>query len=400
MRETSSHHFLSRKLIALLAFAVGVIAANLYYAQPLTAQIAHSLGLQISIAGLIVTLIQVGYGMGVLFLVPLADLFENRRLILSMVALAVVALIGVATSNQVIPYFISAFFLGVGASAVQIIVPYAAHLSPEHKRGQVVGNLMSGLMMGIMLSRPIASLLTDLISWHAVFYLSAIFMSIMATFLYFKLPTRKPNSKNIHYLELLASMSKLLVTYSVLRRRAFYQACMFCAFCIFWTATPLVLAGPAFHLSQTEIAIFALVGVAGAILAPIAGKLADRGWTKTATFIGMSAGGLAFLITHLANLGSIASLVLLTIGAVLLDAGVTANLVMGQREIFSLPSELRARLNSIYIAIIFIGGSFGSFIGAWAYAHGNWNLTSWIGFAFPTIGLIVFATESTAKVEQ
>ena len=153
----------SKALILLLGLAVGVIAANLYYAQPLIALIASSLGLDPAAAGLIVTLTQVGYGIGVLFIVPLGDLVENRKLILTLMVIAILALLGLALSSHILPYFLAALATGIGACSVQIIVPYAAHLTPEATRGRVVGSLMSGLMLGIMLSRPIASILTDLI---------------------------------------------------------------------------------------------------------------------------------------------------------------------------------------------------------------------------------------------
>lgn len=384
---------LSRNLTLLLAFAVGVIAANLYYAQPLTAPIALSLGLDVAIAGLVVTLTQIGYGLGVLFLVPLSDLAENRKVILTLIAIAIAALLAIGLSTSLIPYFTAAFFLGIGVSCVQIIVPYATHLSREEIRGQVVGSLMSGLMLGIMLSRPISSLLTDALSWHAVFYFSAALMTVLMIILYLYLPKRQPTQTNLRYIHLLSSMSKLMFRYSVLRRRAIYQACMFAAFCLFWTAVPLLLAGPEFHLSQSGIAIFALVGVGGAVFAPLAGKMADRGHTKTASNVAFLSGAFSFVLTHFVPPGSITSLLLLTIAAVLLDAGVSANLVLGQRAIFTLPSELRGRLNSLYIATIFIGGSFGSFIGAWAYSRGGWELTSWIGFAMPITGLAYFLTE-------
>ena len=187
-------------------------------------------------------------------------------------------------------------------------------------------------------------------------------------------------------------MGKLVVTYSVLRRRAIYQGFMFAAFCLFWTAVPLLLSGPEFHLSQTGIALFALVGVGGAVFAPIAGKVADRGFTRLASAMAMTAGAFAFLFTHVVPLGSTVSLALLTLAAILLDAGVSANLVLGQREIFSLPAEFRGRLNGLYIATIFVGGAFGSYIGAWAYDRGHWALTSWIGFILPFTSLIYFAT--------
>lgn len=393
MNTESTPSIAPKALILLLGLAVGVIAANLYYAQPLIALISQSLGLDPAAAGLIVTLTQVGYGMGVLFIVPLGDLVENRKLILSLMVIAVLALLGLALSTTIIPYFCAALAMGIGVCSVQIIVPYAAHFAPEATRGRVVGSLMSGLMLGIMLSRPIASLLTDLFSWHAVFYLSASFMVLLGLALFKFLPPRQPANQNLKYSNLIGSMAQLFLRTPILRRRAVYQAFMFAAFCLFWTATPLLLAGPEFHLSQTAIALFALAGVAGAIVAPLAGRFADRGWSRQGTFISMLSGGLAFLITHLVPLGSVTSLALLVLAAILLDAGVTANLVLGQRAIFSLRAKYRSRLNGLYIATIFVGGAFGSSVGAWAYAHGGWSLTSWVGLALPLGALLYFATE-------
>jgi predicted MFS family arabinose efflux permease len=390
MAETN---FISKKLTLLLGFSVGVIAANLYYAQPLAALMAHSLGLNIAMAGLVMTFTQVGYGIGVVFLVPLGDLIENRKVILILLGVAILALLGISFSTNIILYFLSTILLGVGASAIQIIVPYAAHLSPEAKRGQVVGSLMSGLMLGIMLSRPIAGILSDIFSWHAVYLLSVMMTGLISVLLYLNLPKRIPQNQNLRYSKLLTSMLGLLLKYPDLRNRGFYQACMFAAFCLFWTATPLLLAGPEFGLSQSAIAIFALVGVSGAIFAPLAGKFADRGFAQQATTLAFIVGALSFAMTHLLPLGSSTSLALLTIAAILLDAGVSANLVVGQRTIFALPAELRGRLNSVFIALTFIGGAFGSFIGTWAYAHGGWALTSWIGFMLPTTGLIYFMIE-------
>ena len=252
---------------------------------------------------------------------------------------------------------------------------------------------MSGLMIGIMLSRPIASILTDLFSWHAVFYLSAALMTLLALVLYRFLPKRHPASSSMRYTDLLGSMGQLFLRTPVLRRRAIYQACMFGAFSLFWTTTPLLLAGPEFNLSQTSIALFALAGVAGAISAPFAGRFADRGFSRSATAIAMISASVAFLLTHIFAPGSMMSLVFLVISAILLDAGITANLVLGQRAIFSLRAKYRSRLNGLYIATIFVGGAFGSTAGAWAYAHGGWNLTSWIGFSMPLGALIYFGTE-------
>ncbi len=381
------------KIIFLLATAVGVIAANLYYAQPLVAQISRALGLAPELAGLVVTLTQAGYGLGVLLLVPLGDIAENRRLVLAMIFAAIVGLLGLAFATQPLTYFLAALLTGLGCSTVQVIVPYAAHFAVEEKRGQVVGSLMSGLMIGIMLSRPIASLLTDLFSWHAVFVMSASLMTLLGLSLYAILPPRPPALTGLHYSKLLASMWHLFLRTRVLQRRGFYQACLYGAFCVFWTATPLLLAGPDFNLSQTGIAIFALVGVAGAVVAPFAGQAADRGWTKGATMTAMIFSSGSFLLSHFFAAGSSAALGALVVAAVLLDAGITANLVLGQRAIFSLAPELRSRLNGLYIAMIFVGGSIGSALGGWAYAYGGWWLTSWLGFLLPLSAFICFLTE-------
>lgn len=383
----------SRGLVFMLAAAVGITAANLYYAQPLVALISHALGLSPGAAGLVVTLTQVGYGLGVLLVVPLGDIVENRRLVLTMIGLTVLGLLGLAFATDLIPYFAAAFATGLGASTVQVIVPYSAHLVPEEKRGQMVGSLMSGLMTGIMLSRPIASFLTDLFSWHAVFVLSAVMMTGLGFTLYKLLPPRQPVHNGIRYGTLLGSMIQMFLMIPILRRRAIYQAFVFGAFCLFWTATPLLLLSPEYHFSQTQIALYALVGVAGAVSAPFAGRAADRGLGQAATAIALISCSLAFLLSHIFTPGSLGAIVFLVISAILLDAGVSANLVLGQRAIFALPAEHRSRLNALYIATIFVGGASGSALGAWAYSRGGWSLTTWCGFLLPAAALAYFLTE-------
>jgi predicted MFS family arabinose efflux permease len=387
----------SRSLVFLLAAAVGVTAANLYYAQPLIALISRALGLAPEAAGLVVTLTQVGYGLGVLLVVPLGDIVENKRLILSMIGLTVLGLLGLTFSTAVIPYFAAAFATGLGAATVQIIVPYSAHLVPEEKRGSMVGSLMSGLMIGIMLSRPTASFLTDLFGWHAVFLLSAAFMVMLGLVLHFRLPQRKPEVSRLSYGQLLLSMIRLFASTPVLRRRAIYQAFLFGAFCLFWTASPLLLAGPEFHFSQIEIALFALVGVAGAVSAPYAGRAADRGLGQRATAIALIASSLSFALSVIFMPGSLVSLGALVASAILLDAGVSANLVLGQRAIFSLNPAERGRLNALYIATIFVGGASGSALAAWAYAKGGWHFTAWCGFFLPALAFAYFATEGFGR---
>lgn len=382
----------SIRMTLLLAFACGLIAANLYYAQPLAGPIGAALGLSPGATGLIVTLTQIGYGMGLLFVVPLGDLVETRRLVLTLIGLALVALLGAAMSTHPLPFLASTLCIGVASVAVQVLVPYAAHLAPEATRGRAVGNVMSGLMLGIMLARPVSSFIAQIASWHAVFFMSSGAMGLLAWMLSRTLPPRQPAS-TLSYRKLLASMAHLARTTPVLRRRALYQACLFAAFSLFWTTAPLLLAGPEFRLSQGGIALFALAGVAGAIASPIAGRLADSGWARAATAFAMLAVAGAFLLTHVGAYGSPLSLGLLVVAGIVLDFGVTTNLVIGQRAIFVLGAEYRSRLNGLYMATFFAGGAIGSALGGLAFAHGGWPLASWLGFALPVAALLYFATE-------
>ena len=376
----------------MFAAACGLVAANLYYGQPLAGPISQALGFTPAATGLIVTLTQIGYGLGLLLIVPLGDLLENRRLVLTLVALAAVALVGAAFAWSPSLFLLASLCIGLASVAVQVLVPFAAHMAPDASRGAVVGNVMSGLLCGIMLARPAASFLSELLSWHAVYILSAGIMIALAVILRVVLPTRVPHTK-LHYGQLLASMGHLALHTPVLQRRALYQACMFGAFSLFWTTTPLLLASPAFGLTQNGIALFALAGAAGAIASPIAGRLADRGLTKLATGFAMVLAIVAFLIGHASGSGSLLALITLTLSGIMLDFGVQTNLVVGQRAIYALSAEHRSRLNGLYMATFFGGGAIGSALGGWAYATGGWNLTSWIGVAFPIVALLIFLTE-------
>ena len=383
---------LSATMTFVLAAACGLVVANLYYAQPLAGPIAASIGLPPHLTGLIVMLTQIGYGIGLLLIVPLGDLLENRRLILTMIAATTIALLAAGASTSALTLLAASLALGLASTAVQIIVPFAVSLAPDAQRGRVVGNVMSGLMIGIMMARPVASFITSFSSWHVVFFLSAGVMIVLGVALSTRLPKRMPQTR-LSYGGLLASMVALYASQPVLRRRAFYQACQFSAFSLFWTVTPLVLAGPSFALTQSGIALFALAGVAGAVASPIAGRLADRSLGRPATLFGIASVGIAFLITHIAQEGSTTALVLLTLAAVLLDFGVTMTLVIGQRAIYGLGADLRSRLNGLYMATFFCGGAIGSAVGVWAYAEGGWLLASLIGLALPAIALTYALTE-------
>ncbi|KJC57255.1 MFS transporter [Bradyrhizobium sp. LTSPM299] len=379
-------------LTFLLALSCGLIAANIYYAQPLAGPIAAELGLRPQSAGLIVTMTQIGYGVGLLLIVPLGDLIENRRLITSVIVLAAVALVAAALSTHPLPFLAAALSVGVGSVAVQILLPYAGHLAPERIRGQVVGNVASGLLLGIMLARPVSSFVASVSSWHAVYWMSSAIMAALAILLRWTLPPRIPQGR-LGYGELMRSMVRLARTTPILWRRALYQASLFAGFSLFWTTVPLVLAGPAFRLSQSGIAVFALMGVAGAISAPIAGRLADRGWTRPATAASMVLTSAGFALTLVVAPGSMLSLVLFVVAAIAIDFGVQANVVLGFRTLFLLGADSRSRLNGLYMATFFLAGALGSAVGGWAYVSGGWLLAAAIGGVLPLFALIYLATE-------
>jgi predicted MFS family arabinose efflux permease len=384
---------MSRWMVFLLATACGLIVANIYYAQPLIALIAPEIGLRDSAAGLIVTLAQVGYCAGLLLLVPLGDLMENRRLIVCTVVGVVLALLAAALARSA-PWFLAASLaIGVGTVAVQMLVPMAAHLSPESTRGRSVGQVMSGLLSGIMLARPVASLVGGSFGWRTLFAASAAVMALLALLLWRRLPQRRPVADH-GYAELMGSLWSLLRDTPALRRRAAYQAALFAAFSLYWTAVPLVLAGPRFGLSQHGIALFALAGVAGAFAAPIAGRLADQGRTRIATGVSLAMVALSFV---LAKIGGDHSLALLVAAGIVLDLGVQANLVLGQRTIFALGAHVRSRLNALYMAIFFFGGAVGSSIASIAFTRGGWTLVSAVGLAFPVAALLYYATEGRGQ---
>lgn len=381
-------------MVLLLAFASGLIVANLYYAQTLVGPISRDTGLTPGAAGLIVTLTQVGYCLGLLFIVPLGDLVENRRLIVVALLSTACALLAAAFAGSAALFLTAALCIGLGSVAAQVLVPFAAHLSLPHSRGQTVGTVMSGLLLGIMLARPVSSLMAGWFGWHAIFVLSAIGSAALAVVLNKKLPQRRPEA-TLSYPALLASMWTLLKTTPVLRRRALYQACMFGAFSLFWTTVPLALAGPYFHLSQTGIAIFALLGVAGAIASPLAGRRADQGKTRATTAMALAAVLLAFAAPLLLHGSRLFDLGLLVAACIVLDMGVSANLVLGQRAIFALGAEVRSRLNGLYIAIFFAGGALGSSLGGWVYAAHGWHGVLLAGLLFPLAALLAYATEFT-----
>lgn len=399
---TSTPARISSGMTMLLAAAAGIIVANLYYAQPLVGPIGAALGLPASATGLVVTLTQIGYCLGLLFIVPLGDLVENRRLIVSGLVATGGALALAANASAAWQFLLAALAIGLGAVVAQVLVPFAAHMAPEATRGQTVGKVVSGLLLGIMVARPVASVLAGFGGWQAVFGIAAALVLLLAVVLHFKLPQRRPAATQ-RYGALIASLWPVLANTVVLRRRALYHAGLFGAFSLFWTVVPQALAGPDFGLSQNGIALFALVGMAGAVASPIAGRLADAGHTLGATAIALAVGALSFMLPLLEPEAKPLALGLLALAAIVLDAAVAANLVLGQRALFALGAEIRSRLNGLYFALFFAGGALGSALGGWVYAQYGWHAALVTGMLLPALALPAWlweAAEHTAGRQQ
>lgn len=388
---------ISRGMVTLLAAAAGLIVANLYYAQTLVGPISAATGLSPAAAGLIVTLTQVGYTLGLLFVVPLGDLLENRRLIVVALAVASVALLAAAFATSAAVFLAAALAIGLSSVAAQVLVPFAAHLSSEAERGHTVGKVVSGLLLGVMLARPAASLIADHASWHVVFGGAAVLIALLAVVLRIKLPQRMPQSA-LSYPKLIGSLWTLFTTTPILRRRAAYHAGLFGAFSLFWTVVPQVLAGPGFGLSQSAIAVFALVGMAGAVASPIAGKLADKGHSTAATAVALTLGIAGFALPLLVPGSHVVALAVLVVASIVLDMGVAGNLVLGQRAIFMLGHEARSRLNGLYFAVFFAGGAAGSALGGWVYAQYGWHAALLAGMALPAVALAYWVGEALPEL--
>jgi predicted MFS family arabinose efflux permease len=379
---TVANPHLARQLTPLLTLACGVIALNLAATQPLVEVIAHALGLGLAAAGLITTATLFGYGAGMVFLVPLTDLVENRRLVLQVLALDVVALAASAWAPHAVVYLAAAFAVGVATSSIQMLVPLVASLAPEAERGRVVGNVMSGVMVGILLSRPLATLIAEAFGWRAVFVAFAVAIAAIALVLWRALPTLKPLHR-LRYGALVRSLWPLVRGERVLQRHALSAILTFSAFNVFWTIVALRLAQPPFGLGAQGIAAFAMAGVGGSVIAPIAGRLGDRGLTRPANvgmhLLAVAAMGFAWIAGGLAP---VAGLALMVVASLLLDVGTIGDQTLGRRAINLVRPEARGRLNGLFTGAFFVGGAAASSLAGVAWALGGWAWTCALGTAF------------------
>lgn len=376
-----------RWLVVLLAISCGLTVANLYYAQPLLPMVRDELGIGTVATGWLITVIQLGYAAGMVLLVPLGDRLERRRLVAVLLALATAALVVVGTAETYPVLLGAALLAGATCTVAQILVPFAADLSPDAVRGRVVGQVVSGLLAGVLLSRVVASAAAGLVGWRGVYLGSAVVMAALAVALRLALPARRPTT-TLSYGRLLGSTVQLIGRHPVLRRRALYQATMFSAFSAFWTTVSYLLTSPPFSYSSTGVALFALVGAGGALIAPAAGRWADRGLARPLSAACFAAAALAFGLMGPGR----HSILLLALGAVLLDMAVQANFILGQHAIYQLDATARSRLNSVYLATFFTGGAIGAQLGSVAYHLGGWSAVVVTGGALPLVALVDWLT--------
>lgn len=381
---------LSAGMTLFFAATVGVIVMDLFAAQPLTGPISADLHLPPGLAGLVAMLPQLGYAAGLVLLVPLVDLLENRRLIVATLAACAAALALPAFTRSGTVFLLATLVAGAASSVIQMLVPMAASMAPEAQRGRAVGNVMSGLMLGILLSRPLASLIAGSAGWRGFYLLAALANAAIAVVLALRLPSRTP-SITAGYRALLASMGRLLADEPVLRRHALSAALAMAAFSAFWTAIGLRLAQPPFGLDLHGIALFAFAGASGAIVTPLAGRAGDRGLGPTAQRIAHRAMLVALALLGIAGAGWFGfdahahrglALALLAGGAALLDAGVIVDQTIGRRAINLLNPAARGRLNGLFVGLFFIGGALGAALAGSAWAWGGWSAVCGVGFAF------------------
>ena len=382
---TKTTQGLSPSLILLMSIATGLAVASNYYAQPLLDTIARNFSLSASTAGFIVTAAQLGYAAGLLFLVPLGDMFERRMLIVSMTLLAAGGMLITASSQSLGMLILGTALTGLFSVVAQILVPLAATLATPDKRGKVVGTIMSGLLLGILLARTVAGLLANLGGWRTVFWVASVLMALMAVALWRGLPKMKSDT-HLNYPQLLGSVFSLFINDKLLRTRAMLGCLTFANFSILWTSMAFLLAAPPFNYSEGMIGLFGLAGAAGALGARPAGGFADKGKSHLTTTMGL----LLLLFSWLAIWFGHTSVLALIIGILVLDLTVQGVHITNQTVIYRIHPDARNRLTSGYMTSYFIGGAAGSLISASAWQHAGWAGVCLAGTTVAVLNLVVW----------
>jgi Arabinose efflux permease len=367
-----------------MAVVCGVAVANLYYIQPLEAQIADTFHISQGMAGVAAMLTQVGYALGLLFFVPLGDILERRSLISRMLVLVVVSLLAVAWSPFYVVLLIAVFFVGLTTIVPQLIVPYAAQLARPEERGKIIGNVMSGLLIGILLSRTFSGFLGSALGWRVVYLFAAIFIVVLLFLVRFLFP-KSPATSRISYRELLKSMPGLIKGERCLRESALNGFFMFGSFSTFWTSLIFLLETPHYHMGAKEAGLFGLAGVAGALAASLVGKAVDKRSPRYTVGIGILLSTAAFVCFILFGF-HIWGLIL---GVVVLDLGNQCSQVSNMARVQALGDAARNRNNTVYMFSYFVGGAAGSFFGTLFWQHFGWYGVCAVGLAFQAAAILI-----------
>ncbi|ULT58265.1 MFS transporter [Neobacillus drentensis] len=360
---------LTKRLVLLMSITCGLAVANLYYNQPLLADMGRTFHASSHQVGNISMFTQIGYAIGMFLFVPLGDMRERRRLITILLAAVTISLVGVAAAQTLLWIYVASLAVGITTVVPQVIIPLAAQMAEPEERGKVIGSVMSGLLFGILLARTVAGFIGGSFGWRMMYWVAAVLMLALALILKHFLPKSYPEA-NLTYRQVLKSIGELIVTQPTLREASLVGALLFGSFSVFWTSLAFYLEGAPFNFGSEVTGLFGLVGVVGAGAAPLVGRLADR-------FSPKSLVGMFIIITLLSYLffGFLGSAVWgIIVGVILLDLGVQGAQISNQTRIYSLVPEARSRLNTVFMVTYFLGGSLGSSLGSYA-----WNLWQWQG---------------------
>ncbi|WP_394791964.1 MFS transporter [Rhodoferax sp.] len=355
-------------LVFLLAAGAGLAAAALYYSQPMLGVLAGEFNATPSAIGLVPTLTQLGYAAGLILLAPLGDRFDRRRIILGKAAVLCLALLLAAAAPSIGVLLVASLAIGLSATLAQDIVPAAATLAPEAHRGKTVGTVMTGLLLGILLSRVVSGFVAEHAGWRSMFVVAATSIALLGVAVWRGLPSFVPTTQ-LSYLALMRTLFTLLQRHSGLRRAALAQGLLSVAFSAFWSTLAVMLHAAPFHLGSAAAGAFGLAGAAGALAAPLAGKVADRRGPEVVTRLGAGLVIVAFLVMAFGH----GPLWLIAAGAVVFDLGVQASLIAHQTIVYSLEPAARSRLNAVLMGSMFIGMASGAWLGSQALAQYGWQ---------------------------
>lgn len=375
-------------IIFLLAISAGMAVANIYYAQPILPLFIHDLNTTYDKVGLIPMITQLGYAMGIFFLLPLADKYNRRHLILIKGTILSFGLAYIGITHTINSLILCSLIIGLMSTIAQDIVPIAAIISPSNKQGKYVGSVMTGLLLGILLSRTISGVFSDYFGWNLLFIFASILMLSIVLLLWMNLPNFEVN-KELKYSSLLLSLKTIWIQYPLVRKAVYSQGCLSLSFSAFWSTLALFLANK-YGLSSSVAGLFGIAGAAGAIAAPIAGLLSDKlGHNKIAQ-LGSLLVAVFFSIQLLLPYTNFPiQMIILALSAVGFDLGVQASLISNQSMIYRLDPKARGRLNAILFTGVFMGMALGSWLGNLAYLHFSWNGVILLCIIFGVLGLII-----------